>query len=168
MHSVQRDYVGNFILFYNFIVDYIKEKRNNEKIILNLQRYVGRMIVDAPKMMGFDWKTFPVRYYHPFSKSLKGKIIILGAGDVGKDYYREIKAEYGAENVLWTDRDWRKIKNNIPEIISMDEALRQDYDVIVLAIKSEVRAGQMKEMLLERGVNLEKVIWESPIILSEY
>ena len=168
MHSVQKDYVSNYILFYHFIYDYLKEKRNNEKIIFNLQRYVGKIIVNAPKMMGFHWKTFPVRYYHPFSKSLKGKIIILGAGDVGKDYYREIKAEYGAENVLWTDRDWKMIKESIPEIISMDHALEQDYDVIVLAIKSEVRAEQMKEMLSKKGIKLDKVKWESPIILSEY
>lgn len=96
---------------------------------------------------------------------LSGKRVILyGAGNVGRDFYYQI-TRYGlCELVAWVD----KVKYGVINLITVEkpEKIKElQYDIIVFAVKDKQVAMNMKEDLLRAGINdvQTKAIWQEPI-----
>ena len=92
--------------------------------------------------------------------------ILYGAGAVGVDYYRQLCAEIGEKHIKWTDKKWYEINNRIEEVISVDIAFESNYDKVLIAVKEETIVKQIKQELIEFGVEENKILWKTPIILK--
>ena len=75
-------------------------------------------------------------------------------------------AEVGKKHIKWTDKKWYEINNRIEEVISMNSAFESNYDKVLIAVKEEIIANQIKQELIEFGVEEDKILWEMPIILK--
>lgn len=92
----------------------------------------------------------------PFDRVPKGKkIIIYGAGAVGKLYYRQVRSIDYCEVVLWADRKYKELGEEVssPELISQVE-----YDYVVIAIDSKFTSKQIYEYLINCGVSPKQII----------
>ena len=48
----------------------------------------------------------------------------------------------------------------------MNSAFESNYDKVLIAVKEEIIANQIKQELIEFGVEEDKILWEMPIILK--
>lgn len=106
------------------------------------------------------------RYHFPDVKLLRDKnIVIYGAGRVGKDYYSQISKYECCYIAAWIDSNWEELQNKGINVGSIDQLFTIEYDYVVIAVKNQEKADEIKEQLQEMGIDNSKVIWETPIQL---
>lgn len=92
----------------------------------------------------------------PFDKVSKGdKIVLYGAGNVGRLYHTQLQRLDYCEVVLWVDRNYEKYGETIK---SPSEIGQTNYDKVVIAIKREKRRNEVKNTLMEMGVPEEAIV----------
>lgn len=84
------------------------------------------------------------------------RILLYGAGKRGKELFCDLILDKAYKAAGWTDQKYKEI--GYP-VIGIDEALRQDYDYILISIESPAVAEKIKVDLKERKVSPEKIIW---------
>ncbi len=84
------------------------------------------------------------------------RIVLYGAGRVGKDFYAELNPI--VDFVAWVDSNVRDEK-----VESVSEINRFEFDVVIIANKSDFQALQMREKLLSLGIEENKIISPYPI-----
>lgn len=119
---------------------------------LNEQFLVKHLVAALRKNMGFEGEF--VQYVLPWEARGK-RIILYGASFLGKKYYAQL--EFFHCIGYWTDKRWRKL-NDI-RIIAPEEALRQEYDLIVIATLRRETADEISAELKAAGVEESKIIW---------
>lgn len=99
-----------------------------------------------------------ITYLFPFDKVDKGAhIVIYGAGNVGKDYMKQLARLDYCKVELWVDNNFEKIAD---ERISNPEKLHEiKYEKIVIAIENDSVRQNIKENLLGFGVLEQDIIW---------
>ncbi len=97
------------------------------------------------------------------------KIVLYGAGYVGKSYYRQIRENNFCEIVLWCDANFESIRNEKYQIESIEAIQNTEYDYIVICnmhldIAEEIKRG------LERRLNTgrDKIITYEPRKMSRF
>lgn len=120
-----------------------------------LDRYFIRTINDVmPKVTGSE-EIYNIKYLLPYKDKGK-KIVLYGAGRIGKDFYKQVIN--AGMTCYWTDSNWEKIDNSC--IISVEEALKKEFDKIVIAIKNEKIVQNVCNELKNKGVPESKIIWD--------
>lgn len=98
-------------------------------------------------------------YYYPDEEKLRNKNIVLyGAGRVGIDYFTQLKKI--CKDLFFMDKDY---KNKETEVYSIEKLNELSYDYILIAIDNKGVADEVKQQLIQRNVNNEKIIWMSPM-----
>ena len=120
-----------------------------------LDRYFIRTINDVmPKVTGSE-EIYNIKYLLPYKDKGK-KIVLYGAGRIGKDFCKQVIN--AGMTCYWTDSNWKKIDNSC--IISVEEALKKEFDKIVIAIKNEEIVQNVCNELKNKGVPESKIIWD--------
>ena len=130
----------------------------------NLDYYFGKNIVKQMKNIcknPFEYAT----YYFGKPQLLQDKRIILyGAGAVGKDYYSQLSRYTYCDVVAWVDKNFEKIQLPYIDIISPEQLAILEYDYVVIAVSDHDVAVHIAEDLRKKGIHKEKIIWESPCL----
>lgn len=100
--------------------------------------------------------------YRNIDKLFDKKIIIYGAGDVGRDYYIQISRYQRCNIVAVADVNYKKYHYEYVYVINPFDINKLIYDVIVIAVLNEQTANNIKRDLKLHGVDEKKLIWESP------
>ena len=102
-------------------------------------------------------------YKYPDIQELIGKKIILyGAGEVGQDYYTQLRRDMRCELIAVTDTRHENYHLAYMNVISPAEIARYPYDAVVVAVFYEGSAGEIKRALLKQGIPAEKILWKKP------
>lgn len=125
---------------------------SRELIRLNERFLVDHLVGALRNNMGFDGEF--VRYVLPWEARGK-RIILYGAGFLGNQYYSQLDKFYCT--CCWTDTKWKELED--PRIISPEEALCQEYDLIVIAVLRKETADEILMKLKKMGVEDSKIIW---------
>lgn len=103
------------------------------------------------------------KYLFPDMSLLQNKRIILyGAGNVGRDYYMQISCYSSCSILAWIDRNNEKKENNWRSVESVEHIKDYIYDFILIAVLYEQDAKSIVTYLLSFGIDREKIIWNSP------
>ena len=100
------------------------------------------------------------KYMFPFRKiPVDSRIILYGAGHVGRVYHHQIKLSKYCHMTAWVDAsyfrdDLRQLGIMPPDVI--DEL---NYDFIVIAIENREILYTVKNMLLEMGISEDKIVF---------
>ncbi len=86
------------------------------------------------------------------------RIIIYGAGRVGKDFIWQMKLSRYAEVMLWVDRNAEELSEDYG-IKNVDSLKSVDFDFIVISIKSKSAYESAKEDLIRQGIDENKIFW---------
>ncbi|MDE7445444.1 MAG: 2-succinyl-5-enolpyruvyl-6-hydroxy-3-cyclohexene-1-carboxylate synthase [Lachnospiraceae bacterium] len=110
-------------------------------------------------------------YLFPYKKIKEGsKIILYGAGNVGKHFYSQLQYNKYADVLKWVDRDYKKYQREGLDV----ENIRQDYaniqyDAIVIAIDTDENNVDIIKSELERfGADIDKIVWEKMHLLENF
>lgn len=104
-------------------------------------------------------------YYYRFSDELikKGKKIILyGAGDIGRNFYQFIKGKGYWDLVAWVDAAAEKYRNSGNNVQDIDVITHMEYDVILIAVMEKSTAQSIRMSLCERGIPNDRILWTAP------
>lgn len=104
------------------------------------------------------------KYSFPFN--LVGhnkKIVLYGAGKVGKAFFSQIMLTKWCTLLAWVDRNYQYIRGENFTIESPAVISEMLYDYVLIAIEDENAANGIKDGLIRVGIPKEKIIWESPL-----
>lgn len=107
-------------------------------------------------------------YMYEDIKRLHGrKIVLYGAGQVGKDYYKQIVKNGACEIVAWVDLNYEECKNTDRNIEGINRLFEIDYDYVLVCIVDEKIAKQIRNMLEQLHICQDKILWSKPQIYRE-
>lgn len=109
-------------------------------------------------------------FMFPYEKiPYQSRIIIYGAGLVGKSYYRQIKENHFCEIVLWVDQSYENISCEKYKVFNPKNILGVMYDYIVIAMVNYESIEDIANELVEKYlIPKEKMIIYEPKRLSRY
>ena len=90
-------------------------------------------------------------FMFPYEKiPYQSRIIIYGAGLVGKSYYRQIKENHFCEIVLWVDQSYENISCEKYKVFNPKNILGVMYDYIVIAMVNYESIEDIANELVEK------------------
>ncbi|NBJ81143.1 glycosyltransferase family 2 protein [bacterium 1XD42-94] len=143
-----------------------KLKQYSEQILINMlikywnKKCIGKMVLTLLSESNFGRRvTEDKKWLFPF-KHIKrdSRVVLYGAGDMGHDYYRQIKETNYCELSAWVDRAFMDYYDNDYKISSPEEINRIDFDYVVIAVYGEKIRKDIKRFLITLGVRRECII----------
>lgn len=129
--------------------------------------YYTRAFLENTISSVFRMEDESIHFIFPYECIEKGaRIVLYGAGNVGKAYYKCIQGGEYANVVMWVDSDWKNKQVYAPEIESPGNISETNYDYIVIAIENEKIASEIMTEMRKQGVPVEKMIWKKPFLLG--
>lgn len=133
-----------------------------EEFKLFVENY-GRYLIIGKFIQYFDNDFQLERYYYGYSDDLLGKrIVIYGAGSVGRDYYAQISRFSNCEIVAWVDAYPEKYAYSYIDLYDVEILDRVDFDILVVAVKQEKMAKEICNQLICKGIERHKIFWSKP------
>lgn len=163
-HRVHEDYLENLNYLYLSLKDAFENSDYGEILIPQLQKWIGEIVSRAVQIMGFPVECRGVIYLMPiFSETINHKIVLYGAGSVGRDYMRQIKAQKCYLVAAWVDTNWNYLKSPLGKIESPECLADLSYDFIIVALKDPDVVETVIKTLIMKGVKRECILWREPI-----
>ncbi|WP_031391041.1 hypothetical protein [Kineothrix alysoides] len=130
---------------------------------LQLERYIrGVMSIVVRGVYGIELTNTP--YLFPFELiPAKCKVILYGAGIVGKSYWDCLRTQKYAEVAAWVDGKHNKIEYYGGVRIESPTILAEvEFDFVVIAVFDQKLAEEIEEHLLEQKIPKKKIVWTTP------
>lgn len=106
------------------------------------------------------------RMAYPFPERLLKageRIVIYGAGNVGREYMRQLSVSGFAKVVAWLDKNYESIQKQLDigeiEVQNPQKLSEMEYDHILISVLSYPIMCKIYEELLALGALPEKIIW---------
>ena len=116
--------------------------------------------------MGIEKELYLPRYYFYTARIPNGaKVVLYGAGTVGKSFYQQLSKENRYSIVAWVDRDYKKMEEERWSVQSPDCLVNfgDESLYIIIAVKKKTLADTIREYLKEEfSFPEERIIWELP------
>ncbi len=93
------------------------------------------------------------KYLIPYGS--RKKIIIYGAGNIGKKFHRHLLFNNRYKIVAWTDMNYEKYKKQ--KVVSLSKALEKKFDYIVVAIANRHSYDDMCQIFEKLGIDRSKI-----------
>lgn len=107
------------------------------------------------------------RYCFNNADKLEGKrIIIYGAGAVGRDYYAQISRYSDCQIVAWADTHPERYHYPHINLYGLEALRSTEFDMLIIAVGEEKLADEIRSQLIGNGVEQSKIFWSPPQILS--
>ena len=102
--SVHKDHLLNEHLYYQTMLKMIDEHPFKEHLLKAFNESMRSRLFMAVRLLGIDTSGF---WYYPYYGRLENaRIILYGAGEVGKSYYESISRKKKNVIAAWVDRDF--------------------------------------------------------------
>ena len=93
----------------------------------------------------------------------KCRIVLYGAGNVGRDYFRLIMNRPDLSLCAWVDKKYERI--GFP--VTAPESIQNlEYDIVLIALNDEKNVSAIADDLEKLGVDRNRVVWKEPVIIS--
>lgn len=166
VNSVYRLFLRDVNYLYLYLDNLFSNHTAANLLQLQLQKwFVELSFYGINEKMGFHEK-FKIPIYHvPYQSKLIGKKIVLyGAGKVGKAYWRSLSAAE-IKPVLWVDMSYKGLQQLGFPVEAPDRLYNCMFDYILIAVKEEEMARSIKANLEAHGVSSERILWKRPTTL---
>lgn len=109
---------------------------------------------------------------HPFQIAMCGfadparlmgkKIVLYGAGVIGRDYYAQISRYDDCEIAAWVDAQPRRYQYPHVTLYGPEILHKISFDLLIIAVREEKLARDIRSQLIQSGVKESKICWEKP------
>lgn len=164
-HKIDKRNVLKEVILYNNIVDMLKKYCLYDEFYNNTVNFLNKHVVLGIERMSSYRFVIQKYLLSGVEKFIDKKVIIWGAGNVGKNYYSQLSKYPEINIVAWIDKYLDKkaydcVKIDRPNIIK-----QIDYDYIIIAMQDCNDAKKIYEEIYSYGVKKEKVFWEKPMFI---
>lgn len=107
----------------------------------------------------------PILFAFPYKLVPRGaKVMVYGAGNVGKSYVNELKITGYAEIAGWADQKYDCITEyHDVDITAPEQVKGKEFDLLLIAILDEAVAGEVRAKLVDMGIPEDKILWTKPL-----
>lgn len=160
VHIQDDNYLSKIHAIYSFFHRKAREDGYPVEIVSKFDQYIYGVCLQTPEHLFGCEKTIPT-YTFPFDEiPANSRLILYGAGVVGKSYYNLIRWTNMSQIVGWIDRDYRKLQ--MENVFGIEILKETTYDYIVIAVQNESVVKQIKESIIAQGVQEQKILWFKP------
>lgn len=111
------------------------------------------------KKMKYNDYVYMREFLFPFDRVEKGKKIVLyGAGNVGKTYFKQLTKIGYCRELYWVDKNADYILDKCVKSIDYIENIEFDY--VVIAIENINICDSVKNWLISKGIDKDKIIYQ--------
>lgn len=139
-------------------LDYYELTSSEQKMLFNLRfnpmEYAEDAQLDNTPRMHMEF-IFP---YHLVEAG--SKVAIYGAGNVGRQIYRQAVRDKYVTIVGIVDRDAAGAEIDGKGILPVQELRRMEFDSVIISVRAKEVADQIKTSLLNMGIPAEKILWD--------
>ena len=89
----------------------------------------------------------------------KSRIVLYGAGNIGKRYYQQFKESKYAEIVKWVDKQFYTLREEGLPVDYVESISDVEYDFVFISIADDKIAGEIISNLKQIGVSEQRIIW---------
>ena len=138
-------------------------KEEDAKVICTQANlFIRSLLVETTKAVFPDIELGYISYVPPYEIIPQdSRLVIYGAGRVGKSMVKCLKASRYAEIVAWVDYCYGDSFYNI-EIQPAEILQEANYDYVLIAVSIYDYVKQIKENLTSLGVPKNKILWKKP------
>lgn len=144
----------------------LNEELNNvigsAKFYLRMREKVKNMMVSTSDISP---KLGLVHYYLKDLNLIIGKrVIIYGAGAVGKSYYLQFCTENKCHVIGIADKNYQNINWQGVHIFDPSNIVREEFDYVILALNTKKIANDVRKELIDMNIPEKKILWFEPQI----
>lgn len=167
-HVVHDDFLISVNRMYLSLKEDFEKSQYKDQLIPQLEKWINMHIRIAPKKMGFIIDN--INYIIPCKAQISNRnIIVYGAGNVGKDYIRQIIREKLCIDYIWVDKNYALKEEWMGvNVSSLDDVLDYPFDYVIIAVYNEKVMYEIKEELVELGIDIQKIIAMKPLSIHEF
>lgn len=150
------------------LIRQVKGSTCEDVILPQIDRFVFEMALKNTEMFyGFHFRFSSPAYLFPFEKIPCGsRIVLYGAGAVGREFYRQLTHGRYAVVAAWVDRNYEEL--DLEWIEPPDILCKTLFDYVVIAVKSPRDSKEIAEkLILEFRVAKEKIIALNSYVYKE-
>ncbi len=161
-NSTDLMYLEQFNIFYQSILNRLDAGMQEFKQRLD-KYFVSRIYEGLNKMMDLSLKNVLPLHIPPVAELPQNeKVVIYGAGVVGRDYHRMMELMCPDRIAGWVDRQWESLQKEGLAVEPVRKLTEWDYDRIVIAVLFEDSATQIRGDLASMGIEKDKIFWQPP------
>lgn len=166
-HNLKNDYFENVFYLKKNLEDNLLSSKFAELLKPQVDMYIKMML----------YRGITLKFNYPAEVKLidrpninqihpRDNIILYGCGVYGKKFFDMIQTNNLCKIVNWVDKYEKGTVVNGYEIKGLDALFSSQYDKILLAVKNQKVAEEIKDDLIQRGITVSKIIWNPPTNIS--
>lgn len=131
-----------------------------------LKEYIKFFLYPAIEIV-YGIKLDEPAYLFPYELvSANSRVVIYGAGRVGKAYMRNLVKTNYVKVMAWVDQAYNKLPDLKGQIQSPEILSSLIFDFVVIAIENEKTALKIRQDLVYIGVSQRNIIWKRPEMIG--
>lgn len=163
-HSYPLERIVEVKAFQNNMTRLFNEMGILDQMGYQIENYVRSFLA----MMVRNWygiELSPMLFAFPYNLVPKGtRVMIYGAGNVGKSYVNALKLTDYAEIAGWTDKKYDSIKEYHGVHLTSPEQIKEtEFDLLLIAALDEAVSEEIMENLAAMGIPEDKIICTKPL-----
>lgn len=164
VHSMCEDYLSHVNLLFIELKAVFTELKNHRVLLRQLDKMIVSLTISGlNQIIGLSGSIY-IPWYMFDINGLEGKRIVLyGAGAVGKDYFFQIQRQTSIKLVLWVDQRYQELNMNNHKISDISLISNTEFDQILVAVKYENLAKEIIDDLCKNySVPRNCITWKQP------
>lgn len=114
-------------------------------------------------MMGLGLRSRIPLYIPPFPElDEDGRVVLYGAGKIGRSYHQMFQLVRPHQLVLWVDKQHERLRQEGLGVEGIESLLKTEFDRLLIAVERRNSAMQIQEELEGYGIPAEKILWRPP------
>lgn len=161
-HVTPDDYMIKEIGMWHYILKALEEYGYLEMLKDDMCMFLKKRMIQT--ILGNDQTDMriPQYYFKEIEKIIGKKIVLYGAGNVGKDYYAQFSKYKKCNIIAWADSHWGQYHFKYMDVISFKKVPAMSFDLVVIAVRDEITAEEIRDLLKKSGVPTNKILWDEP------
>lgn len=121
------------------------EKLVSSRLVAGISRYYSLLIQ---------------KYLFPYELvSKESRVVLYGAGAVGRDFYKQIMKNRYCDIVLWVDQNYETADIPYAEIKDPRDVLEEQFDYVIVCVSNKGIAQDIIKKLNDLGISDQKIVW---------
>lgn len=161
VHTGSEEYLLKVYAVYKYLKVLYQNKLFTENMRKQSEIYIVELLFKGINtLLGFEHQNLLwVDPYWLDRIPIGSRIILYGAGELGKKYRKQLRSRTDIEYITCIDFSYRKLDDSTFTVESPDMALDCDYDYIVITIKNPDKAKEVRKELEDLGISSDKILW---------
>lgn len=161
-HLDYDEYLLKEVRLWHCLMAVLEDYQNFRMLQTSMFFFLKRRMIHMIFRTGCWKQNIPQFYFKDIELLEEKRIVIFGAGKVGRDYYVQISKYEKCNIIAWIDSNWNNYHFENVNIISVESINEMSFDLIIIAVNSEEVGKEMGEKLIKLGVAEKKVLWKQP------